>query len=295
MKIVYVGIFLIVLCIVGFIVTYTPLMIVVNDNPIPTPIEEITSIDYRNTTYTINGTPVTLVDGISEMFTTDDSAAKTITAFYDFELLHDLNGDGSDDVAFILTQTTGGSGTFYYVVSALQTENGWKGGDALFLGDRIEPLNVYAGPGKSIVVNYNDRQRSENFVVLPTITNSIRLMLDENTMQFGEVVQDFEGEADPTRMSLTMKTWVWNTDPKFSITFTDAGTFSATTDCNNMSGSYNVEMGSLSFDEVASTLMYCEGSRESEFGKILASTQSYRFTTKGELVLDIRTREEFFR
>jgi len=119
-------------------------------------------------------------------------------------------------------------------------------------------------------------------------------------MQFGEVVQNFEGEADPARMTLSMKPWVWvsalyndgttvtpNKAGKFVITFGADGKFSATTDCNSVSGSYTATKTTISFGNMMSTLMFCEGSQESTFTKILGSAQSYQFTSKGELVFNL--------
>ena len=42
-----------------------------------------------------------------------------------------------------------------------------------------------------------------------------------------------------------------------------------TTDCNNFSGSYKVDGNQLTFGEFAATMMYCEGSQESDFLKSL--------------------------
>jgi heat shock protein HslJ len=141
----------------------------------------------------------------------------------------------------------------------------------------------------------------EPMTALPSVGKSIWLKLDPLTMQFGEVVQGFEGEADPSRMKLDMQKWTWistvyNNDmtsiPKkekaFTITFKDDGTFSATTDCNGVGGNYTVKGNQISFGEMMSTLMYCEGSQESEFTKMLGEVQGYHFTSKGELVLDLK-------
>lgn len=50
-----------------------------------------------------------------------------------------INNDDREDIVFILSQHTGGTGTFFYAVSTLNTEEGWEGSHALFLGDRIVP------------------------------------------------------------------------------------------------------------------------------------------------------------
>jgi hypothetical protein len=43
----------------------------------------------------------------------------------------------------------------------------------------------------------------------PSIDKKVLLKLDPDSLNFGVVEQDFEGEADPARMSLTMKDWIW--------------------------------------------------------------------------------------
>ena len=120
-------------------------------------------------------------------------------------------------------------------------------------------------------------------------------------MQFGEVEQNFEGEADPSRMTLTMKTWnfvnalysdgreVKPKQPnKFTLAFSTDGRFSATTDCNSMSGSYSATKDTLTFSSIAATRMFCEGSQEGDFAAFLVGAQRYHFTGKGELVLDLK-------
>lgn len=259
-----------------------------------------TATDYKNAEYVISGKQVRLKDGASEV-SSPDSASKVITRYFGNEVRKDLNDDGKEDVVFLLTQTTGGSGTFYYVVAALNTENGYVGSEGLLLGDRIAPQTTESGPWKSVIVNYADRKPTDSFVVQPSIGKSIRLILDIPSMQFGEVAQNFEGEADPARMSLEMKPWVWinalynderTVTPKkpgaFTITFKNDGTFFATTDCNGLSGKFAREQGSIAFGPIASTLMFCEDSQEKVFSELIRDTSAFHFTSKGELIFDLK-------
>jgi Heat shock protein len=213
----------------------------------------------------------------------------------------DLNGDGRDDVVFLLTQEGEGSGTFFYVVAALATDAGYIGSEGVLLGDRIAPQTTESGTGKIVVVNYAVRAPGEPFTTLPSIGKSIWLLFDPASMQFGEVAQNFEGEADPSVMTLTMKAWDWiaaqyndGTEivPKkagvFTLTFLDDGTFGAKTDCNSMSGGYTATKSALSFGPIASTKMYCEGSQEADFSTLLMQAQEYHFTSKGELIIDLK-------
>ena len=267
-----------------------------NEKQAPEPIK-----DYKNAMYVVDGQIVHLVDGVSEVESAPGSASKIVTRYFGNEVKTDLDGDGREDVAFLLTQETGGSGIFYYVVAALNKETGYDGGQALFLGDRIAPQTTEKGPGKSIIVNYADRNPGESFATRPSMGKSLRLLLDPVNMQFGEVVQNFEGEADPARMTLGMKTWVWTSTlmndetevfPKksgaFTLTFKDDGTFSITTDCNSGGGSYTLNKERITFGPMFSTLMFCDGSQEAAFTKMVADSTSYHFTSKGELILDIK-------
>lgn len=271
----------------------------------PTSPQVTGAADPRNATYTIEGKTVTLVDGVSEVEVAPGSASKIMTRYFGNEAKGDFDGDGREDVAFLLTQSTGGTGTFYYVVAALNTPAGYIGSEGLLLGDRIAPQTTEISRNPSheniIVVNYADRKQGESFATKPSVGKSIWLKLDPKTREFGEVVQNFEGEADPSRMTLTMKTWKWirasyNNDkivtPRkgdaFTITFGKDGRFSATTDCNSIGGLYTTNKQKISFKEVMSTMMYCEGSQEADFSKILNETQSYHFTSKGELVFDLK-------
>ena len=165
---------------------------------------QVLTQDYKNATYIINGQPVTLSNGLSEVEATPGSATKIITRYFGNEVKHDLNGDGREDVIFLLTQETGGSGIFYYVVAALNTPKGFIGSQAYFLGDRIAPQTTEMDEGVTamgtkrqnvIVVNYAVRLPGEPFTTQPSLGKSTWLKLDPVTMQFGEVAQNFEGEV----------------------------------------------------------------------------------------------------
>lgn len=150
--------------------------------------------NYKDITYKVEGQPVTLKDGISEV-SIPNSSSKVVTRYFGNEVISDFDKDGRPDVAFLLTQNTGGSGTFYYVVVALNKPEGFVGGDATILGDRIAPQTTEINAKGFIVVNYADRKPGESFVVAPSVGKSIWFKFDPQTMQLGEVVQNFEGES----------------------------------------------------------------------------------------------------
>jgi heat shock protein HslJ len=253
--------------------------------------------DHKNIAYSIGGQTVRLVDGVTEAAAAPGSAAKIVTRYFGNEVRGDLNADGREDVAFLLTQDTGGSGTFFYAVAALDLPSGLVGSQGLVLGDRIAPQTTELRPGGVIAVNYADRAPGESFATPPSVGKTILLKLNATTMRLGEVVQDFEGEADPDRMKLDMKTWTWiratsdgneivpRQAAAFTLTFAD-GTFSARTDCNSVRGGYTTQGSELKFAEaMAATRMFCADSQETVFTALLVKTATYTFTSRGELVL----------
>jgi heat shock protein HslJ len=110
--------------------------------------------------------------------------------------------------------------------------------------------------------------------------------------------------ADPDSTTLEMHTWTWvetaynndtvkrpnvpNEKEAFTLTFAD-GRVQGTTDCNGFSGAYTTDGHKIRFDDkMAMTKMYCEGSQETEFVKMLLEVRSYFLTSKGQLILEIK-------
>lgn len=157
------------------------------------------SNDYKDATFSIDGRQVNLVDGISEIESGPDSASKITTRYFGNDFVTDLNNDGRDDIVFLVTQETGGSGVFFYAVAALNTESGYVGSDGYLLGDRIAPQTINASPNPRhknvVVVNYADRDSEEPMSAQPSVGKSVYLKLDTERMQWGIVEPDFEGES----------------------------------------------------------------------------------------------------
>ena len=95
-------------------------------------------------------------------------------------------------------------------------------------------------------------------------------------------------------------TWVWQETkysdglvvaPKergvYTVRFDSTeGHVFGTTDCNGFSASYTSSAwGRLTFGPSLSTLMFCEGSQEPEFRKMIEESDRYIFTASGDLML----------
>lgn len=100
---------------------------------------------------------------------------------------------------------------------------------------------------------------------------------------------------------LTSSVWVWkqtimsdetvtipNQAGSFTLTFTADGNMTGTTDCNNFFGPYTLQDTQITFGPIASTLMYCEGSQESNFTRQFENVQSVFFNENDNLVLLIK-------
>ena len=128
-----------------------------------------------DTSYTINRQAVTLKNGVSEKPAAADSAARIITRVWGKPVTADVNADGKDDQVLWLTQSTGGSGTFFYVAVAIADENGYLGSQGLFIGDRIKPVRLQVIHG-NILVRFKTRSVSQSFVVTPAIEKQMQLV-----------------------------------------------------------------------------------------------------------------------
>lgn len=78
-------------------------------------------------------------------------------------------------------------------------------------------------------------------------------------------------------------------DPTFFIlTFQSNGSFSSTTDCNNIMGSFEIDNGQISIGEIGATLMACENATmQDEYIKSLEQVASYNLNEDGQLVLEL--------
>lgn len=166
------------------------------------PNQNQTFFDPRNSTFEVGNEPVTLTNGIAVTELASSPDAKITTRYFGNELKHDLNNDGREDSVFLVTQDGGGSGTFFYVVAVLDTSNGFVGSGSYPLGDRIAPQSINIDEGTTtlgtkrvnvIVVNYAVRKPNEPMTTPPSVGKTVWLKLDPSTLEFGEVVQNFEG------------------------------------------------------------------------------------------------------
>jgi len=128
------------------------------------------TFDPKNTTYTIEGQSVTLINGVSEVESAPGSASKTITRYFGNEAYGDADGDDDNDLVFLITQSTGGTGTFYYAAVAYRTPTGYKLTNTFFVGDRIAPQSTeIKEDAREIHINFAERKKGEPMTAVPSV------------------------------------------------------------------------------------------------------------------------------
>lgn len=135
---------------------------------------------------------------------------------------------------------------------------------------------------------------------LPLVENDISAgdTQPADSMQNTEAENSGDTQTVHTLNVLTTETWVWQetlmnngdvTTPAeadaFTLTFTEDGQVSGTTDCNSLNGQYELNDTSISMGPFAMTKMYCEGSQEHVFVEALTEASSVFFDEADNLVL----------
>jgi heat shock protein HslJ len=97
-------------------------------------------------------------------------------------------------------------------------------------------------------------------------------------------------------------TWVWektimnddttimpNQAEAFTLTFVIGGRVSGETDCNGFTGNFAITQdGSITFNQLASTEMFCQDSQENIFLDEIQNVDRYLFDKSGNLVLNLK-------
>ncbi len=136
---------------------------------------------YKDIGYQVENQFYLLSNGVSITEALPGSSTETVTQIFDNEAFGDLNWDGREDVAFLLTQDRGGSGTYFYIVAALKTDTGYTGIKAFFLGDRITPQSTMI-ENNVLIVSYLDRKPDDPFTTAPSIEVTKYLRVVDNSL-----------------------------------------------------------------------------------------------------------------
>jgi hypothetical protein len=127
----------------------------------------------QNATYRIEGRAYTLSDNAFE-------GEESVTLFGE-PVFGDIDGDYDDDAVLLLVYEPGGSGTFIYAAAALQTDDTWRGTNAVLLGDRIAPQGVSIR-NRLISANFATRALGNPMTAEPSLGTSVYLTLERGAL-----------------------------------------------------------------------------------------------------------------
>ena len=136
--------------------------------------------DAANATYQLDKTSVALANGRAESPVAPGSAAKAVTTLKG-SVVGDLDGDGRDDVAAVLVNEPGGSGSFTYLAVVLNASAGAKATNSVLVGDRVTGQSVRLD-GKTVVIDYLDRRAGEAFTVAPSVPTTKRFVVRDGAL-----------------------------------------------------------------------------------------------------------------
>jgi hypothetical protein len=132
--------------------------------------------------FIVDGEPVTLTAGISEVRPSADSATVIVTRLFGEPVPTDLDGDGDLDAAVFLSRDNGGSGIFYYVAASLNEDGLYRGTTAILMGDRVAPQTLEVR-GPLIIANYADRNPGEPMTARPSLGVSKYLRIEDGDLK----------------------------------------------------------------------------------------------------------------
>jgi heat shock protein HslJ len=242
---------------------------------------ELTLKALQNAVYQgIYDEPVQLTDGWyeGEPFVPGGASRPTVVLHPEVYAFGDLNGDGVDDAAVILIESSGGSGSFIYLAAVINGSGTPVNVATYLVGDR-EQIQAVSIDGSEITLDMV-AHGPDDPMCCPTqeVTKKYRLQGD----QLVEVLVGLEGTTwilvsygDPSAPQAVLE------GSEITAEFDSAeGTVSGAAGCNSYFGSYEVDGDAITFGLLGSTLMACfepEGIMEQEQAYLaaLASVATY--------------------
>jgi heat shock protein HslJ len=253
--------------------------------PAPTaaPAEEaagLTPDQLRNAGYSgIYTETVTLTDGLyeGEPFVPDSAARPTVQYIDGSEVFGDLDGDGVEDAAVLLVESSGGSGTFTYVGAQLNQGGQPVDAGAVWIGDRTQVATM-AITGGQVVLDIvtqgpDDAQCCPTLKVRKTLALQDGLLAEAGSEEQGTV--SF-ADLDGTSWNLLELDTGVAVLPEAPITLQITGDqIGGSAGCNNYSGGVTVDgPQTITVGPLASTMMACEEPILNQEAAYLAALQA---------------------
>jgi hypothetical protein len=131
----------------------------------------------RNVTIDLDGQTFALKNGTATIESAPGSAAKNTVRIVGEPAVGDATGEGELDAALLIANDSGGSGTFYYAVLAVNRGGAYQATNAVALGDRITPQGIDFTDGH-FVYNFLDRKSGEPMNAEPSVEEHVKVNID---------------------------------------------------------------------------------------------------------------------
>jgi len=240
----------------------------VKDEPVKTaPVKAGLDLDaLKNATYIgiEEQDPVTLKDGVweGEPYEAGGSSRPSVHFVRDFLLEGDIDGNGTDEAAVLLSAGTGGTGENIYLAAVRLVDGELKNLDTVLVGDRVQIR--MAGFGAKHIFLEVVRAGTEDAMCCPGELAMVGWKLESDALVPLEVT------TPPRRLSLETiaeSEWVlrwWDgdepapADPEITLAFLD-GRLGGKSGCNTYFAAANTggQPGDLSMGQAGGTMMAC--------------------------------------
>jgi heat shock protein HslJ len=255
----------------------------------------------KNMTYKIDTTvsgEARLTDGEYREKVAPDSSTETSVLLTEHVAYGTLR-NGEPAAAVILVSDPGGSGTFYYMAIVTLQDGEPVNVATTLLGDRVQISSLAIEDGQ-IVVDMVTQGPDDPFCC-PTqqVLQTYELQGEELMQTSSEVIGSTESSGEPGADIIGI-VWKWQQlttpvdvttidDPdKYRVEFQPDGQVAVLADCNNGSGTYTLDGGSIAIEIMAVTAAKCPpGSLSDEFIRNLNAAAIY-FIKGGDLFIDLK-------
>jgi len=230
--------------------------------------------------------PVTLTDGIyeGEPFVADGAARPRVEMIGDLLLTGDLDGDGGDETVVLLSESSGGSGSFTYLAALARRGLAVDNVGTAALGDRVQIRGWHLEDG-AVVVSVVEAG-PEDAACCPSRLVSRRWTLDADGLEEGPA--EPEGELTPG----ILEGVEWRlvgfgiedrlpAEPEVTLVFS-GDKVGGKSGCNRYMGGVSAGKtpGEIHFGPLAGTMMACPGEAmalEQRFLADMASVSRFSF------------------
>jgi heat shock protein HslJ/major membrane immunogen (membrane-anchored lipoprotein) len=260
---------------------------------------------------------IQLTDGLFEgQPFVDGGASRPTVTFTGVYVWGDLNSDGVDDAVVVLVESSGGSGSFFYLAAVLNRNGNPENVATYLLGDRAQVQSITAAEGnieihtvahgpddpmccptQKAILNF--RLDGEHLIKLSEETSGPVTTPDDANANSGsgDITPDIIDTSDIVDI-----VWHWQRfddtaglkdivvdDPvKYTLTLLPDGTYQIKADCNLASGAYTLQGSNLTLHPGPMTLAECgPGSLYNEYLSWLGQVATL-VLEDGKLVLNLK-------